>query len=97
MVRSHVRERVTRHRADRRAVDEDVGVASGPVFAGEMGVHLGRREFNLVGDPVNVASRLEGRTKFYGVGILVGEDTLAKVKDVIFKEIDRIKAQENAE
>lgn len=38
-----------------------IGMAMGPVFAGEMGVQLGRREFNLVGDPVNVAARLAAK------------------------------------
>lgn len=38
-----------------------IGIANGPVFAGEMGVQLGRREFNLVGDPVNVAARLAAK------------------------------------
>jgi adenylate cyclase len=40
-----------------------------------------------------VASRLEGRTKYYGVGILVGQATRAMVKDVVFKEIDKIKVK----
>lgn len=38
-----------------------IGMASGPVFAAEMGQHMGRREFNLVGDPVNVAARLAAK------------------------------------
>jgi adenylate cyclase len=46
-----------------------------------------------MGDPVNVASRLESRTKSYGVGILVGEATRAQVKDVVFREVDRIKVK----
>jgi adenylate cyclase len=46
-----------------------------------------------MGDAVNVASRLEGRTKYYGVGILVGEATRTLVKDVVFKEIDKIKVK----
>jgi adenylate cyclase len=46
-----------------------------------------------MGDAVNVASRLEARTKYYGVGILVGEATRNAVKDVVFKEIDRIKVK----
>jgi adenylate cyclase len=46
-----------------------------------------------MGDAVNVASRLEGRTKTYGVGILVGEATRARVKDVVFREIDRLKVK----
>ena len=46
-----------------------------------------------MGDPVNVASRLEARTKYYGVGILVGEATKNIVKDVVFKEIDKVKVK----
>jgi adenylate cyclase len=46
-----------------------------------------------MGDPVNVASRLEGRTKYYGVGCLVGEATRRLVPEVMFKEIDKIKVK----
>jgi adenylate cyclase len=46
-----------------------------------------------MGDPVNVASRLEGRTKHYGVGILVGEDTKNAVRDVVFREIAKVKVK----
>jgi len=47
----------------------------------------------VMGDAVNVASRLEGRTKGYGVDILVGETTRSQVKDVVFREVDRIKVK----
>jgi adenylate cyclase len=69
-----------------------VGVNSGNVRVGDMGSQV-RRAYTAMGDPVNVASRLEGRTKYYGVGILVGEMTRNTVKDVVFKEIDRIKVK----
>jgi adenylate cyclase len=42
---------------------------------------------------VNIASRLEGRTKHYGVGILAGEVTRNAVKDVLFREVDRIRVK----
>ena len=69
-----------------------VGVNSGNVRVGDMGSQV-RRAYTVMGDPVNVASRLEGRTKGYGVGILVGEATRSQVKDVVFREVDRIKVK----
>jgi len=69
-----------------------VGVNSGNVRVGDMGSRV-RRAYTVMGDPVNVASRLESRTKGYGVGILVGDATRSQVKDVVFKEVDRIKVK----
>src|SRR5205823_11766895 len=69
-----------------------VGVNSGTVRVGDMGSQL-RRAYTAMGDPVNVASRLEGRTKHYGVGILVGEATRRQIDDVAFREIDRVKVK----
>jgi adenylate cyclase len=69
-----------------------VGVNSGVVRVGDMGSKL-RRAYTAMGDAVNVASRLEGRTKHYGVAVLVGESARQKVEDLVFREVDRIKVK----
>ncbi len=69
-----------------------VGVSTGVMSVGDMGSKI-RRAYTVMGDPVNLGARLEGATKKYGIGILVSEVTRRAVKNVVFREIDRIKVK----
>jgi adenylate cyclase len=57
-----------------------VGLNTGRCVVGNMGSDL-RFNYSVLGDTVNLASRLEGQTKSYGVPIVVGSKTATMVKD----------------
>lgn len=69
-----------------------IGLNTGDCSVGNMGSDQ-RFDYSVLGDDVNLASRLEGQSKTYGVNIVVGEKTKEGAKGFAFLELDLIKVK----
>lgn len=73
-----------------------VGIASGPMNVGNMGSEF-RIAYTVMGDTVNLGSRLEGLTKQYGVDIIVSDLTARQVPEFAFRELDLVRVKGKTE
>ena len=69
-----------------------IGINSGMMNVGDMGSSY-RRAYTVLGDAVNLGSRLEACTKLYGVPLLIGEDTHAGLHGFLSRQIDRVRVK----
>ena len=84
-------------RRDAPEIDIRIGIATGPMVVGNVGSDV-LKNYTLMGDSVNLGSRLEGACKAYGLRILIAEETRNLAGDAIeTREIDALAVKGKSE
>ncbi len=91
-------EELNRNWPEHKQIHIGIGLNSGISTVGNMG-STGRMNYTIMGDNVNLASRLEGINKQYGTSLIISESTYKKIKDKgsICRELDDIQVKGKTE
>ncbi len=93
-----MRERLIHFNRSRQAnnqpkINIGIGLSSGEVVSGNIGSRR-KMEYTVIGDGVNLSSRLEGVTKQYGCDIVMSEHTYNRCRDLVWvRELDLIRVK----
>lgn len=85
--------KINDHLPEGKKIDIGIGLNSGIMTVGNMGSQ-GRMNYTIMGDNVNLGSRLEGVNKMYGTSIIISEHTYEMVREkFIIRDLDIIKVK----